>query len=147
MAVVCEALALRGGGDARRRAVLTAVRRERRAVALGNAVGQLLVLCDEPTTAAWLVRLPKGEAAAVARLREALPAWERRVASRQVAGTARAVTAQQMAQRAWALGIATVGRLVRAGRYLAKGDPAREKLWRAYKPAKKRVKAPVAPTT
>lgn len=81
------------------------------------------------------------------RLRAALPAWERRVATQHVGdATAAAVPPQEMARRAWSLAQRTMERVVRAGRYLAKGDAAQEKLWRAYRPAKK-AKAPApAPT-
>jgi hypothetical protein len=145
VAIVCEALLLRFAGNPRVRTVLSSVRKERRPVALGPAVGQLLVLCDEPATAEHLAKLPKGEAAAVARLRAALPAWERRIATQLVGdATTTAVPPQEMARRAWALAQRTMERVVRAGRYLAKGDAAQERLWRAYRPAKK-AKTP-APT-
>jgi len=138
VAIVCEALLLRFAGTHRVRAVLSSVRKERRPAALGGAVRQLLVLCDEPATANHLAKLPKAESAAVARLRDALPAWERRVATQQVGDVAdAAVPPQEMARRAWALAQRTMERVVRVGRYLAKGDAARERLWRAYRPAKK----------
>lgn len=145
VATVCEGLKLQVDGDRRRRAVVSEIRAERRPSMLGGAVARLLVLCDEPATAAQLAKLPKGEAAAVARLRKALPAWERQWATREVGEGAPEETPLAGAQRAWAMADAAMGRIVRAGRYLVKGDPAQEKLWRAYRPAKKRAKSPEAP--
>ncbi|MFO0601766.1 MAG: hypothetical protein U0324_01270 [Polyangiales bacterium] len=145
VATVCEGLKLQHDGDKKRRAVVSAIRAERRPSMLGGAVARLLVLCDEPGTSAQLAGLPKGEAAAVARLRKALPAWERQWATREVGDGAPEETPLAGAQRAWAMADAAMGRIVRAGRYLAKGDPAQEKLWRAYRPAKKRAKSPEAP--
>lgn len=145
VASVCDGLKLRHEGNRRMRAALSSIRAERRPAVLGGAVRQLLVLCDDPVNAASLAALPKGEAAAVARLRAALPAWEQRVATWQLVEVAPTETSQAMARRAWALAEGALRRVVCAGRYLAKGDPAQERLWRAFRPAKKPTKAPDAP--
>jgi hypothetical protein len=146
VARVCDGLKLRHEGNRRMCAALSSIRAERRPTMLGGVVRQLLVLCVEPANAAALAALPKGEADAVARLRAALPAWEQRVATWQVDEVAPTETPQAMARRAWTLAETAMDRVVRAGRYLAKGDPAQERLWRAFRPAKKAAKTPDAPT-
>ena len=74
----------------------------------------------------------------------ARPSRTPRKRNSSIVETTTAVPPQEMARRAWTLAQRTMERVVRAGRYLAKGDAAQEKLWRAYRPAKK-AKTP-APT-
>ena len=144
-----RALLLRFADDSAGRAFLTGLRRgdPTDPVDALDDTEKLLALADSDAHREWLASLPKGEAAAVATLRAMQPEWSRRVTAREVAPTeAEAPTPRAMAQRAWSLALVEMERVLRAGRYLAKGDAAQEKLWRAYRPAKK-AKAPVpAPT-
>jgi len=145
ISVVCDALALRHAKDRRPRAVVARVRADRGAEGLARGATRLLALCDDAATGQWLAALPKGEAAAVATLRAMQPEWSRRVTAREVAPAAEEVTPCMMAPRAWSLALVEMERVLRAGRYLAKGDAAKEEAWGAYrapKPKKAALKAP-----
>ena len=48
-------------------------------------------------------------------------------------------------QRAWSLALVEMERVLRAGRYLAKGDAAKESAWRAYQAPKAKKAAAKAP--
>ena len=60
-------------------------------------------------------------------------------------GEEEAPTPRAMAQRAWSLALVEMERVLRAGRYLAKGDAAKEAAWRAYKAPKAKKATPKAP--
>lgn len=92
---------------------------------------KLLALAESDAHRAWLEGLPKGEGAAVKRLRDALPALRAAVA--RLAPSAEAAQERDLFRRLLTLLVATAARIGLAGRYLTGDVPGRERAYAPYK--------------
>lgn len=124
-----------------KRGALRDVKRTPAMRALTDNTVKLFALCDDPAVARWIVTLPKGEAHALARLRELHPEWTRR--TRAVASRVNEPQVPDLPQRAWALVTEALPDILEAGRYLVKGDVRRAKDYRGM-PTRKVAKKPEA---
>jgi hypothetical protein len=107
---------------------------------------KLLALADSDAHRAWLGALPKGEGAAVKRLRDALGPL--RAAVTRLRPSPDAAEQRELFRRVLTLLVTTAGRVGRAGRYLTGDVPGRERAYAAFKrpKAKKpRAKKPSPP--
>lgn len=107
---------------------------------------KLLALADSDAHRAWLAALPKGEGAAVQRLRDALGPL--RAAVTRLRPSPDAAAQRELFRRVLTLLATTAGRIGRAGRYLTGDVPGRERAYAAFKrpkPRKARAKKPSPP--
>lgn len=142
-----RALLLRFADDSAGRAFLTGLRRGDPAdpVDALDDTEKLLALADSDAHREWLASLPKGEAAAVKRLHDALPAL--RAAVKRLAPSKDAAEKRELFRRVVTLLVASAARIGRAGRYLTGDVPGRERAYAAFKrPKAKRPRKKTAKT-
>ncbi|MBK6531275.1 MAG: hypothetical protein IPF99_17185 [Deltaproteobacteria bacterium] len=136
-----RALLLRFADDSAGRAFLTGLRRgdPTDPVDALDDTEKLLALADSDAHREWLASLPKGEAAAVKRLHDALPAL--RAAVKRLAPSKEAAEKRELFRRVLTLLVTSAARIGRAGRYLTGDVPGRERAYAAFKrPKAKRAR-------
>jgi hypothetical protein len=128
-----RALLLRFADDSAGRAFLTGLRRgdPTDPVDALDDTEKLLALADSDAHREWLASLPKGEAAAVKRLHDALPGL--RAAVKRLTPSKDAAEKRELFRRVVTLLVASAARIGRAGRYLTGDVPGRERAYAAFK--------------
>jgi hypothetical protein len=105
---------------------------------------KLLALADSDAHRAWLAALPKGEGAAVQRLRDALAPL--RAAVTRLRPSPDAAAQRALFRRVLTVLVTTAGRIGRAGRYLTGDVPGRERAYAAFKRPKARKRSAKKPS-
>lgn len=128
-----RALLLRFADDSAGRAFLTGLRRgdPTDPVDALDDTEKLLALADSDAHREWLASLPKGEAAAVKRLHDALPGL--RAAVKRLAPSKDAAEKRELFRRVVTLLVTSAARIGRAGRYLTGDVAGRERAYAAFK--------------
>jgi hypothetical protein len=141
-----RALQLRFADDSPGRAFLRGLRRgdPTDPVDALSDTEQLLALADSDAHREWLASLPKGEAAALKRLHDALPALRAAVA--RLAPSQEAAARRELFRRVVTLLMTSATRIGRAGRYLTGDVAGRERAYAPFKrPKPKRARKKPAP--
>jgi len=142
-----RALLLRFADDSAGRAFLTGLRRgdPTDPVDALDDTEKLLALADSDAHREWLASLPKGEAAAVKRLHDALPGL--RAAVKRLTPSKDAAEKRELFRRVVTLLVASAARIALAGRYLTGDVPGRERAYAAFKRPKARRPRKKTPKT
>ncbi|TAK29480.1 MAG: hypothetical protein EPO40_10015 [Myxococcaceae bacterium] len=142
-----RALLLRFADDSAGRAFLTGLRRgdPTDPVDALDDTEKLLALADSDAHREWLASLPKGEAAAVKRLHDALPGL--RAAVKRLTPSKDAAEKRELFRRVVTLLVASAARIGLAGRYLTGDVPGRERAYAAFKRPKAKKPRKKTPKT